>query len=113
VKATTNTRNLLLTTDEACQRGRQVMSAFRTSCLALWRSSPPDGLDRGSESLRVIRCELEPRYQACSGVAIRVRCAAFQLLNPAGAQPSAFGELLLRQPSSEAMLRQQRAEGCC
>jgi hypothetical protein len=101
--ASGNTGELVIAAHEAGQCNRQVVAAFCAGRVTMRRSSPSHGLNRGSESLRIIRCELERLRQTRRGVAIRVCGAAFELLNSVDAQARALGELLLRQPSCEAV----------
>jgi hypothetical protein len=55
------------------------------------------GRDRGAKTCLGIRIQSQRNNQSLSCVSVRVRGAAFELLDPVHTQASALGELLLRQ----------------
>jgi hypothetical protein len=55
------------------------------------------GRDRGAQACLGIWIQSQRNNQSLSGVSVRVRGAALELLDPVHTQASALGELLLRQ----------------
>jgi hypothetical protein len=106
-----NTAELLLPANEAGQRDRQVVVPICAQGIARRGASPSHRRDRGSEVFGLIRWKLERRRQSRGSIAVGVRGAALELLNPEDAHTGTLGELLLRQPRGETVLPQQRAEG--
>jgi hypothetical protein len=78
---------------------------------ALWRAaSSPHRLDRGSESIRLVRWEPEGIRESRGGLTEGVRDAAFELLNAIHAQTRALGERRLSETGCDTVLSQQGAE---
>jgi len=55
------------------------------------------GRDRGAKACLGIRIQGQRNNQSLSCISVRVRGAAFELLDPVHTQTSALSELLLRQ----------------
>jgi hypothetical protein len=59
---------------------------------------PMYGLDSGAKARLRIRIQSQRNNQSLSCASVRVRGAAFELLDPMHTQASALSKLLLRQP---------------
>jgi hypothetical protein len=66
--------------------------------------------DRGAKVGLGIRIQSQCNNQSLSGIAVRVRGVAFELLDPVHTQTSALGKLLLRQTGSLSMTAKQFAK---
>jgi hypothetical protein len=80
---------------------------------AMCGAMPTYGRNRRSESRLVFGLETKRSDQSLSRISVRVRCAAFELLDAMHAEACSLGQILLRQSGLSSILAEQLAKCNC
>jgi hypothetical protein len=96
----------VLTADEAGHGRPQVVTDLANSAIKGRAAASSDWLHRRPQLLSISGLELQRCHEPLDGIAVGMRRAAFELLNPIDAEVCTFSEGLLRQTCEDAVLPQ-------